>query len=177
MIIHVGSQNQVKVEAVKEVFVHYDLFSAAEVKGVKVSSEVSAQPLTLEETITGAKMRAVRAFPGSAYAVGLESGAHRIVDERYMELTVCSIYDGKKHHLGYSSAFEIPPQMAKLLLRGFTLERACVEAGLTQNQQIGKAGGSIQILSHGKLTRKEYTKQAIVTALFSLQNPQLYIIY
>ncbi len=44
----------------------------------------------------------------------------------------------------------------------------------SQNQQIGRAEGLIGILSQGKLTRKEYTKQAIVTALFTLQNQKLY---
>ncbi|MDO8657018.1 MAG: inosine/xanthosine triphosphatase [Nanoarchaeota archaeon] len=174
MIIHVGSINRVKIEAVRETLYQYDFLQSAEVVGISVESGVGAQPLTLEDTIAGAKMRAVRAFPGSTYAVGLESGAHRIMDEKYMKLTVCSIYDGKKHHFGYSSAFEIPPLMTKLLQKGFTLERACVEAGLTQNQQIGQAQGLIGILSHGRLTRKEYTKQAIITALFALQNPQLY---
>lgn len=174
MIIHVGSQNRVKVEAVQETLSHYDFLQSAEVVGIKIESGVGVQPLSLEETIAGAKMRAVRAFPGSAYAIGLESGAHRIVEERYMELTVCSIYDGNKHNLGYSSAFEIPPLMVKLLQKGFTLERACVEAGLTRNPQIGQAEGLIGILSHGKLMRKEYTKQALRTALFALQNPKLY---
>jgi len=174
MIIHVGSQNQVKIEAVKEVLTLYDLFSKIEVMGIKIESGVAAQPLTLEDTIIGAKMRAVRAFPGSTYAVGLESGVHRIPNEKYMELTICSMYDGNDHHLGYSSAFEIPPPIGALLQVGFTLERACVEASLTQNVQIGQAQGLIGILSHGKLTRKEYTKQALVTALFALQNPELY---
>lgn len=174
MIIHVGSQNQVKVDAVKEALVRYDFLAEAEVSGVKVDSGVVSQPLTLDETVLGAKIRAIRAFPGSKYSVGMESGVHHIMDERYLELTACSIYDGKEHHIGYSSAFEIPPLMVKLLLRGFTLERACVEAGLTKNQQIGQAEGLIGILSRGKLTRKEYTKQAIVTALFALQNPEQY---
>ncbi len=145
-----------------------------EVIGIKIESGVNTQPLTLEETIIGAKVRAIRAFPGSEYSIGLESGAHRIMDKRYLELTACSIYDGKEHHFGYSSAFEIPLPLVELLRLGFTLEQACVEARLTQNQQIGQAEGLIGILSQGKLTRKEYTKQAIVTALFALQNPELY---
>ena len=174
MIIHVGSQNQVKIEAVREVLLNYDFLAKAEVVGVNVDSGVAIQPLTLDETILGAKTRAIRSFPGSEYSIGLESGAHRIMEERYMQLTACSFYEGKKHHFGYSSAFEIPPPIVKLLRQGFTLEQACVETGLTQNQQIGQAQGLIGILSHGRLTRKEYTKQAIITALFALQNPQLY---
>ena len=119
MIIHVGSQNRVKGEAVREVLTNYDFLSRAEVIGVSVDSGVAFQPLTLDETILGAKTRAIRSFPGSEYSIGLESGAHRIMDERYMELTICSIYDGKRHSLGYSSAFEIPPQMARLLQQGY----------------------------------------------------------
>lgn len=174
MIIHVGSQNQVKIEAVKEVLATYDFLLKAEVISVNVDSGVAAQPLTLEETVSGAQMRAVRSFPGSNLSVGLESGAHQILNGKYVELTACVIYNGKKVHVGYSSAFEIPPPMVRLLQEGLNLEEASVQVGLTSNPHIGQAQGLIGILSHGRLTRKEYTKQAIITALFALQNPQLY---
>ena len=174
MIIHVGSQNQVKIEAVKEVFARYDLFSDAQIMGINIDSGVAAQPLTLEETVSGAQMRAVRSFPGSYLSVGLESGAHQILNGKYVQLTVCALYTGKKIHVGYSPAFEIPRSIVGLLQEGFNLEEASYRAGLTSNHHIGEAEGLIGILSHGKLTRKEYTKQAIVTALFALQNPEWY---
>ena len=55
MRIGVGSTNKVKVNAVKEVIADYEMFKNAEVVPVGTSSGVSDQPLSLQETINGAK--------------------------------------------------------------------------------------------------------------------------
>ncbi|MBI2668521.1 DUF84 family protein [Candidatus Woesearchaeota archaeon] len=177
MIINVGSLNKIKIEAVREVLADYDFLAGAEVIAAKVDSGVSSQPLTLEETIIGAKNRAAKAFLGEGYSIGLESGAHCIETrhyERLMELTVCALYDGSQTLFGYSSAFEIPAPLARLLREGMNLEQVCIKLGITTNHDLGEAEGLIGILSLGKLVRKEYTKQAVRTALFGLQNPELY---
>jgi len=48
------------------------------------------------------------------------------------------------------------------------------EVGLTDHEYVGHAEGTIGIVTKGKLNRKEYTKQSLVTALIHLQNPDLY---
>ncbi len=100
MKIHVGTENPVKIDAVREALSCYELFSEAEVMGRKVASGVRAQPLTLDETILGAKRRAICVFPGSQYSVGLESGTHTIDQSKWMELTVCCWYGGGNFHYG-----------------------------------------------------------------------------
>ena len=62
MKINVGSTNQIKVDAVKEKILEYDFLKNAEITGIEVSSEVSDQPKTLEETIQGAMNRAKNSF-------------------------------------------------------------------------------------------------------------------
>jgi len=62
MIINVGSQNKVKIEAVTEVFSEFDQFKNLEVVSLDVPSSVSVQPCSLEETIAGARNRATAAF-------------------------------------------------------------------------------------------------------------------
>ena len=178
MIIRVGSENGNKIEAVRQVIECYDFLKNAKIEGCKVNSGVSGQPSSLEETIEGAMNRAENAFQNCTYSIGLESGMIPVQvgkSKRYFEHTVCSIYDGKKHGLGFSPAFELPIKAVDLIIYcGFTLEEATKELGLTNNPQIGKAEGIIGILTQGKVTRMDYTKPAIQMAIIHLQNPELY---
>ena len=76
--LSVGSTNRMKVAAVKEVVSTYTVLSQAEITSTDVPSGVSDQPTSLEETVLGAKTRAERAYLGSGYAIGIESGLMEI---------------------------------------------------------------------------------------------------
>ncbi len=52
-----------------------------------------------------------------------------------------------------------------MLNEGLDMNDAARRAGLTQNPKIGSAEGLVGIMTKGRLTRKEYTKEAIRTAL------------
>lgn len=177
MIIRVGSENKVKIEAVRQALSIYDPFKSASIEGSKAVSNVSEQPFSLEETIQGTINRAESVFWNCDYSIGLESGIISTSfrkDKRYFEHTVCSIYDGNRHSLGFSPAFELPPEIIKLINSGMDLEEATKELGLTDNPRIGRAEGIIGILTHGKATRIDYTKPAIIMAMIQHQNPELY---
>ena len=45
---------------------------------------------------------------------------------------------------------------------------AAHKAGLTKNPKVGSAEGLVGIMTKGRLTRKEYTKEAIRTALIHI---------
>ena len=64
---YLGSLNRVKLAAVKEVF------QDCEVIAMNVESGVKAQPLSDEETIRGARNRAL-ALPEDGLRIGLEAG-------------------------------------------------------------------------------------------------------
>jgi len=181
MIITVGSLNEVKIESVREVLQLYDFLRESEVRGVGVNSGVTEQPKTLEETILGAKNRARDAFVGCQYAVGLESGLIPLsLDlfcncergeevKRYMEHTVCAIYDGKGFSLGFSPSYEVPQRIVELMMtRGLDLSTAAREIGLTTKDYIGREEGVIGVLTEGIVDRKSYTKPAIIMALVGL---------
>ena len=178
MIIRVGSMNKVKIEAVAEVIRWYDFVCEAEVYGVNVSSMVADQPKSLDETIRGAKNRARSAFSGSDYSVGLESGLIEFYIEdatHYMDHTVCAIYNGERYSFGFSPAFEVPPNLVKIISEeGLNLEQACYKTKLTNNPSLGKAEGLVGILTQGIMDRKAYTKPAIIMALVGFQNRSLY---
>ena len=175
MKICVGSTNQVKIEAVREALSEYGL--DAEIISVKAPSDVSEQPKSLDETIKGAMNRAKNAFSNCTYSIGLESGLVPIPHTKtgYMDICACAIYDGKEFHLGMSSAFEYPREMTRLVFEeNLDLDQAAFKTGLTKNPDVGSEEGVIGILTKGRLLRKDYTKQAVVTALIHLENPHLF---
>ena len=104
MVVMVGTKNQGKIDALISTMTRWK-YDFEDVKGVKVKSGVRDQPYGFDETKDGAMNRAKRAFDHAsenAYlGVGLESGV--LIDSKdgtLFDFCVCSIYDGKKHHIG-----------------------------------------------------------------------------
>ncbi len=176
MKIIVASLNKQKISAVEETIKDYPMFFEATVVGMEVSTGVSDQPKSLNETVQGAINRAKSAWGNCDYSIGIESG---VVDVPFtktgmMDTCVCAIYDGNEIHLGLSSAFEPPKLVAKYMHEGMNMSDATFAAGLTENKKIGASEGLVGILTNGRLTRLGYTKQALTTALIHLENEHLY---
>jgi inosine/xanthosine triphosphatase len=177
MKINIGSKNKQKVEALREILKDYPDFPGAEIISKDVSSDVADQPKSLDETIKGAMNRAKNAFDDCEYSFGLESGLMAVPETKtgYMDFTACAIYDGKKFHLGLSSAFEYPIKITKYVLENNdNISNAFNKLGLTKSNNLGSEEGAIGILTRNRLTRKSYTKEAIRTALIHLENKELY---
>jgi|694.fasta_scaffold17074_9 inosine/xanthosine triphosphatase len=178
-VIAVGSINAAKVLAVKEVLQDSTLFSKAKVIELEVNSDVSPQPISLQETIQGAKNRAKNAFNGIAckYSLGIESGLMEAAgtSSGYLNVTVCSVHDGINYYTGLSTGFEIPPQILELILdKKMDLSQACLHSGISRNTKIGSTEGLIGILTNGKIDRKTDAKQCVLTALLQLENHEWY---
>ena len=168
----VGSTNPCKVNAVIESLQKYPKL-VKDVKGCKVDTGVDEQPMTLEETIKGAKNRAEAVFKsnhikGRILCVGIESGVFQAAD-RFFDVCVCSTYDGIRHSIGFSSSFEIPPGVAKFLgaPHNMSLAEACNSGQITTNSNIGQAEGCIGVVSRGNVTRTDYTVQAVLTSFMA----------
>lgn len=177
MIIKIGSENNVKINAVKEVLTDYPIFKDSIILGVKSSSEVSNQPKSLEETIKGAMNRAKNCFIGCDYSFGLESGLIKVPFTKtgYMDVTACCIFDGKNNNIGLSSAFEYPIKVTNLVFsENIEINESFFKNNLTKDKKIGSSEGAIGFLTKGRIKRIDYTKQAIQMALIHLENPLLY---
>lgn len=176
MKINIGSTNQVKIDALKEIVREYDFLKDAEVVGLNAPSEVSPQPKSLEETVRGAMNRARSAYQNCDYSVGIEGGFMEVpyTDAGHIEFQACVIHDGKNFSLGFSSGYECPLRVMRLVDNGFTLNDAAHQTGLTIDPHIGATLGFISVLTKGRLARKELTKQAIRTALIRFENSHLY---
>lgn len=181
MIVAIGSTNEAKVLAVKEIIECSPPFSGAQVKAISINSDVSDQPLSLQETIQGAKNRAKNAFnkcDECNYSFGIESGLMETSDVStgFLHVSVCCIYDGENYYTGLSTGFELPPQILELILtKKMDLSQACLYSGISNNEKIGSTEGLIGVLTKGKINRKEYSKQCITTAILQLENAEWYV--
>lgn len=177
MKINVGTKNQVKIDAVKEVLMEYPDFDDCEIVGVEAKSDVSEQPKSMDEVITGAINRAKNCFKDCDYSIGLESGLMKVPYTKtgYMDFTCCCIFDGNKTHLGLSPAFEFPINVTKLVFEeNLDINQSFVKNGLTKNEKIGSSEGAVGFLTKGRVNRIDYTKPAIYMALIHLENKELY---
>jgi inosine/xanthosine triphosphatase len=177
MKLNIGSENNVKINAVKEAIQDYDFLSGAEVVSVEADSDVSEQPKSMNETIKGAMNRAKKVFKNCDYSFGIEDGLMKVENTKtdYMNICVCAIYDGKNFHIGFSSAYEYPAEVTKLVINeGHDINQAFYKLKLTDKKRVGSEEGAIGILTKGRLKRKEYTKQGIVMALIHLENSELF---
>lgn len=153
------------------------LLKILEVEGVQVDSGVSDQPLSLEETIRGAKTRAKLAFQDCKYSIGLESRIMHLPEseEKYMDICICAIYDGRRYHIGTSCGYRLPNDVSYSMIdEGLNLNQAMKKHGITVNPRHGAAEGSVGLLTNGRIYRKEHCKQALITALISLEKSEIY---
>lgn len=172
----VASTNPVKINAVREGFVRMFPDESFEFEGITVPSGVSDQPMTDEETYTGAMNRAVAAeehVPEADFWVGLEGG----IEEHHSGglcvfgwLAVRS-RTGKCGR-GRTAAFFLPQAVADLVHQGFELGTADDQVFGRENSK--QANGATGILTMDAVTRTDQYSQAMVLALIPFKNKDLF---
>lgn len=178
MIINIASHNPVKVESVMELLSEHQVFEEMIFHPISVDSNISEQPLSLQETIQGAKNRAKNSFVNCDLSIGIESGLMQLPtdNETHVDVCICAIYDGSEFYLGQSSAFILPKIVTDLIFnQKLNLAQAMRQAGLTTKDNLGSEEGAIGIFTRGRLSRKGYTKQAILMALVPFENSPIFI--
>jgi inosine/xanthosine triphosphatase len=177
MKVHVGSKNKTKVDAVAKALAGSEKFKHAEVVGVAVEVPEFGHPKSLQEVVEGAIARATQAAKGALWGVGIEGGLIAVPYTKggYMEITACAIFDGEKHHLGLSPAFEWPlPVLDGILNKGLDGSQAVKAANLTNEEKLGTNRGTIHLLTNGQTDRTEQNSLAVLMALVHLEHPELY---
>lgn len=179
MIIHVGSQNKLKVGTVTEAVALYpDVFPDPEVVGKEAGNAEFGHPKSLDEIVEGAINRAKAVYEGAEYSFGLESGMFAVPHTKsgFQEIQACCIYDGTDTHLGFSPAFEWPKEAAELILSGQADGSASLkQIGLTDHEKIGaQGGGAINLLTHGRLRREDQLRSSIIMAMVQVENKEWY---
>ncbi len=174
--VRLGTLNPIKRSALQAVLLDTPALARAKLDALSVSSGVSDQPKTLDETFAGAEQRARAAYEAKprgegVLAVGIEDGlfANPRVAARHLNICVTCIFDGEALHFGTSSAFEYPPEVTRLVFeQQLNISEAMNASGYTKNPDLGRDVGAIGVLSKGRMVRREYTQQAIRAALIKL---------
>lgn len=197
MYISIGTRSQPKIAAVCSAFSRYpelcfrdgdelrfvilpaDKRGAAQGSDTDRVSKISCNPLTLEETMTGAKNRAYEAFRHCAaqygscdYGVGIEGGLFPVpgTDSGYLDTSICAIYDGSGYAIGGSPLFEYPNAVTKRILNG---EEAGLIADFFGDTAKGRPG-VIGPLTDGRVNRDEFDTYAVMMALTRIVAERLY---
>lgn len=168
----VGSENQVKIEAVGNVF--STLFRGIQVTGRKVASGVPEQPKE-REVIEGAVARAEAALMEDYdFGVGIEAGLflNEVVNQ-YFDVQYCAVIDkGKRMTLGHGSGFCYPEEIMELIGQGKTVGQSFKEKyGISD---VGRKMGAIGLLSKELLVRTKLTEQAVLMAMVPRIRRDLY---
>ncbi|WP_163718270.1 inosine/xanthosine triphosphatase [Mangrovibacterium lignilyticum] len=174
MKIVVASKNPVKVNAVLNSFLAcFD--SELEVVPVSVSSGVSDQPMTEDETLQGAINRAQHArqlVPGASFYAGIEGGVSLHNDRLFAFAWIVIANDDFESH-ARTATFELPPSIRELIVQGMELGDADDLVFKKQNSK--QQNGAVGLLTQDRLTRESLYQQAALLALIPFLNRELYI--
>ena len=172
--ITVASLNPVKLRAARAAFQQIFPAQRFDVGGVAVPSGVPDQPLSLAETMQGARNRAENASvakPDSDYWVGIEGG----IDDTALGMSCFARVhilgrDGREG-LGQTAVFYLPREVAALVRAGLELGHADDRVFGRDNSK--QANGAIGILTDDVVDREAYYVHAVIMALVPFKNPNL----
>ncbi|MFP4548956.1 MAG: inosine/xanthosine triphosphatase [Fidelibacterota bacterium] len=170
----IGSQNPVKINAVKEGFQKMLPEKYFEFLGTSVPSDVSDQPMTNAETFRGAVNRAANAqeqHSDAEFWVGIEGGLETFDNElqAYAWVYILSKTQTGKARTG---TFLLPPEIVKLINRGIELGEADDIVFRRKNSKQGN--GAVGILTNDIISRTEYYREAVILALIPFINKDLF---
>jgi inosine/xanthosine triphosphatase len=171
--IIVASSNPVKIEAVSQAF-HGLGISSFEISGITSPSDVSDQPVTDSETLTGARNRVnyIKSnFPTADFWIGIEGGIQP--GEKFLEAFawVYILWDNGSGQ-ARTTSFQLPEKMARLIRLGY-------ELGTASDMTFGEMGskqktGAVGLLTHDTVTRTQLYMQAVQLAMIPYLNRLLF---
>jgi len=184
MLISIGTKSVPKLIGAMRAFSNYpEIFindGSLEFVSYEFQSDVSANPISLEEIIQGAKYRAKVAFDNAkddgrtcSYGVGIESGIYLVPETHsgYMDTTAGVLYDGKEYYIGLGPSFEYPKKaIDRVLNNGEEIGHMEDIFGTTAK---GKRG-AIGELSNDRISRDRLMEDSVTMALIQIINKDKY---
>ena len=172
MKIIVGSKNPVKINATLEAFAKMFPDEIFDIEGVRVSSNVSDQPMTDKETFIGAQNRVNNITEDYDYCVGIEGG----LEEKNGELesfawVVIKSKEGK-YGKGKTSTFYLPKRIVELIKEGEELGAASDIVFDESNSK--QTTGTIGLLTDNHIDRTKYYIEPTIIALIPFKHSDLF---
>lgn len=175
MKILMGTTNPGKIQGARQAFEKY--FENVEIEGVKVSSEVSDQPIN-DEIFQGVRNRVknVKEYAEkngieADYYVASEAGIINLSGE-WIDINAVVIEDKEGYQsLGTSQGFPVPEKYMKEICE---TELGKVMDRIFSGKELAKGKGGISILTKDVVSRIELTQNAFVMALIKHINGDLW---
>jgi len=187
VIIAVGSTRGPKVEAVRRALpalaTVVPAFARAEVVPFDASAAAPPMPLSVDELLEGARVRAQLALESLAasgrradFAVGLEGGIdlrRTMPTGRGFLMSWAYVTDGRRGAHGCGGALEVPPGLLEEVVeRGVELSEA-VDA-LAGQRDVRSRQGAWGVLTRGLFDRTRSFEVALLNAFAPFVNPEMY---
>ncbi|MBL1378340.1 inosine/xanthosine triphosphatase [Zobellella iuensis] len=174
MNVIVASLNPAKIEAARQALALLFPDQDIELNGLAVPSGVADQPLSDEETLRGARNRALAARrhrPGADLWIGMEGGVDR-VGERLLTFAWLQVLGPGLDNAARSASLTLPPFVASAVSQGEELGQAMDRLfNLTNCKQ---QGGAIGVLTRNLLDRRSIYRDTLILALAPLLSPLSY---
>lgn len=172
--IVVTSQNPVKQDAVINGFQRTFPDEVFTVERVTVSSGVSDQPMSDQDTRLGAINRArlgIHAVPDADFSVGVEGGCDWI-DDQMVAFAWVVIRSQSQQGSARTAMFQLPPAVQSLIESGMELGDADDRVFGRENSK--QKSGAVGLLTGDVVTRTSLYEQAVILALIPFKNGGLY---
>ena len=169
MKIAIWTIRKAKVEWIKEWVSKCPYFKDKKVEYIleKVSSDISDMPLSLEETMQGAKNRArnlKKKWIDADFYIGIEWWTYIVQDKAYLVGLVYIENNEGEGHFGFSPAIEVPEKIRKMLYEDWK-ELWPIMEELSWIVDIRSENGSMGAWSDDMLQRKDEFVQAFQAAI------------
>jgi inosine/xanthosine triphosphatase len=172
-IIAVGSKNPVKINAIKNIAAQ--IWPEAEIYSASVSSEVSEQPMTDEETILGSKNRAKNILKETKadLAFGLEGGVDDTEHGMFVTTWVSVIDRDGNIGLGLGGKMLLPEKVAVEIRNGGEL--GPVLAKMLDYADISKKEGAVGVFTNNLVSRTDWLQTGASYALAKILHKNHYL--
>lgn len=172
--VAIGSNNPVKIDAVTHAFQMVWPDKEFEFVGIDVDSGVSPQPMSDEESIKGAKNRAIRAREKvqADYGVGLEGGLQE-TEGLWLNCGWIAVVDKTgKEGIGATIKLEVSPREMKHIHEGKELGEVndLMFHKTNSKQDMGHFG----LMTNGALPRMRAYTDGVISALVRFIHPNLW---
>ena len=92
------------------------------------------------------------------------------VETKFMDASICAIYDGTKYYIGFSPSFEYPEKVVNRVLNGEEIGYMEDVFGSTAKGRKGAIG----VLTDGQVYRDELEEYAVIMALTKIVSREIY---
>ncbi|MBI2428468.1 MAG: DUF84 family protein [Ignavibacteriales bacterium] len=179
MIIRIASTRLPKVngvkKAVEKLIRHFHMRETeVQFETTQGKSGVSEMPLTLEETMRGARQRAESIFePGKVdISVGVEGGLFQIEEKVFLQSWTC-VYDGVAFYYGGSGSIELPQSLAYNVLHGGEMLGDAIDK-FSRQVDVRSNQGTFGVLTNDLISREDSFELSATNAFIPLFNSNAY---